>query len=271
MKKQDREQVTNNIKMKKQNKEQATNNKSNKKEQQNTDIIKQNQEGESKFHTYLWYFIIFSLIGLAVEGIAYLILNQTEGARGLLLGSLCFIYGIAAIVLIPVLSKYRSKKVKLFLMSILLVSLVQYVISFMLEGINGAKFWDYTTQMYNLNGRICLMYSIILGIITTIVILLKQYIDKLINKLQGKTRKIVDIIVTILVIIEILFTVWGLVVYSRNAKDALSGKNYISNNNAIEKFENEVFTNELMGKLFPNLRILDDNGILIFATNILED
>jgi len=54
-------------------------------------------------------------------------------------------------------------------------------------------------------------------------------------------------------------------------KETLNGRNYISNNNIVEKFENNVFTNERMGKIFPNMRITTEDGILVYVTSILEE
>lgn len=225
----------------------------------------------SKFHINLWYFIIFSLLGLTAEIITYVIMNKTVGARGTFLGPLCFLYGIAAIILINGLDKIKNKKFKLFITSIILVTLIQYIIGFIIEGINGSRLWDYSNKTYNLNGRVCLIYSVAFGIATTIFILfIKKYLDKLLNKMEGKMIRILDVILTIIISLFILSTIWGFVVYSRNAKEVLNGKNYISNNNLIEKFENTVFTNEIMNKVFPNLRIMGNNGILIYASSILE-
>lgn len=231
----------------------------------------ENENKSSKFHINLWYFIIFSLLGLITENIVYVIMSKTIGARGLYLGPLCFIYGISSVILINALEKLKNKKIKLFIISIILVSLMQYAISFILEGVNGSIFWNYSKKYCNLNGRICLAYSLVFTVIVVVFMLfIKKYFDKLINKMNGKRSKIVDIILTVIITLYILSTVWGFVVYSRNAKEVLNGRNYISNNNIIEKIENIVFTNERMNKIFPNLRIMNDEGTLIYASSILE-
>lgn len=231
----------------------------------------ENENKSSKFHINLWYFIIFSLLGLITETIVYVIMSKTIGARGLYLVPLCFIYGISSVILINALEKLKNKKIKLFIISIILVSLMQYAISFILEGVNGSIFWNYSKKYCNLNGRICLAYSLVFTVIVVVFMLfIKKYFDKLINKMNGKRSKIVDIILTVIITLYILSTVWGFVVYSRNAKEVLNGRNYISNNNIIEKIENIVFTNERMNKIFPNLRIMNDEGTLIYASSILE-
>ena len=39
----------------------------------------------------------------------------------------------------------------------------------------------------------------------------------------------------------------------------------------VEKFENKVFTNERMGKLFTNMRITTEDGILVYITSIFGE
>ena len=52
------------------------------------------------------------------------------------------------------------------------------------------------------------------------------------------------------------------------AKETLAGQNYISNNTNIEIFQNTVFTNERMEKIFPKLRVNDEYGNTIMIKDI---
>lgn len=239
----------------------------------NTEIDTDKKEKNNlKIHNNLWYFIIFSLLGLIFEFILYLIMNKTVGARGVYLGPLCFIYGITALIMIKLLEPLNHTRAKLLIVSILLVSMIQYIVSFILECSYGAKLWDYSGVIANLNGRVCFLYSVIAGLIMAVFIKhIKKHTDILINKFKGKPSKIIDIILIVILIIEILFTIWGFIVYSRNAKETLNGRNYISNNNIVEKFENQAFTDERMGKLFPNMRITTEDGILVYVTSIFGE
>lgn len=230
------------------------------------------EESKLTFHNYLWYLIIFSILGLIIETIfCFITTGNLESRKGLILGSLCPIYGVGAVTIIALLNRYKKHKLKLFIYGTILGGVLEYIISFILESIYGARFWDYSWLEFNLNGRICLRYSVYWGILTLLVInVLKKYIDKLINKIKGKPKLIVDIIVTLILVIDILFTVWGTSVYRKRAKDIMDGKNYITNNTPIQKFENTVFSNEIMSSIFPNLQIVDNEGNLIYITSIFN-
>ena len=225
---------------------------------------------ERKFHKYLWYLIIFSILGLILECVINFIKAKTTDTPFLVTtGPFCIFYGIGAILTILCLQQYKGKKIKLFIIGCILMSAIQYALSFILETIVGARLWNYTWSKFNINGRVCLEYAILWGIITVILIeVLKDFVDKIINLMKGKASTIVDIILTMLIVVLIMFTIWSAKTYATRAKETLAGQNYISNNTNIEIFQNTVFTNERMEKIFPKLRVNDEYGNTIMIKDI---
>lgn len=225
---------------------------------------------ERKFHKYLWYLIIFSILGLILECVINFIKAKTTDTPFLATtGPFCIFYGIGAILTILCLQQYKGKNIKLFIIGCILMSAIQYALSFILETIVGARLWNYTWSKFSINGRVCLEYAILWGIITVILIeVLKDFVDKIINLMKGKVSKIVDIILTMLIVVLIMFTIWSAKTYATRAKETLAGQNYISNNTDIEIFQNTVFTNERMEKIFPKLRVNDEYGNTIMIKDI---
>lgn len=251
-----------------------------KKEKQKKEIVKEESNikkeekrvdnQENKYHKYLSYFTIFSIIGLLLEVISCFVIGKIfKKDFGLILGPLCLIYGLGANIVIILLDRFKENKFKLFILGAILCTAIEYLISFILESIFGAKFGDCAWARFNINGRVCLEHAILWGILTVItVVIFKKYIDLLINKIKGKSRIAIDIILTVLILITIILAVWGAGTYSVRAKEVLNGKNYISNNNIIEKFQNTVFSNEIMEKIFSNMQIIDNEGNWILIKNI---
>ena len=215
---------------------------------------------QRKFHKYLWYLIIFSILGLILECVINFIKAKTTDTPFLVTtGPFCIFYGIGAILTILCLQQYKGKKIKLFIIGCILMSAIQYALSFILETIVGARLWNYTWSKFNINGRVCLEYAILWGIITVILIE---------NLMKVKVSTIVDIILTMLIVVLIMFTIWSAKTYATRAKETLAGQNYISNNTNIEIFQNTVFTNERMEKIFPKLRVNDEYGNTIMIKDI---
>lgn len=214
----------------------------------------------------LIYIIVFSLIGLLIESICGFVITD----KGFVLGPLCPIYGILAITVIKALSKYKNNKIKLFFYGMLIGTLMEYLVSFILEAVFGIKFWDYTGTILNFSERINTIHIPIFGVIIVLIILSTPIIDSIIAKCSGKIKLIIDCFILVILIIDILFTVWGIIVYKVRVKETLNGKNYISNNTFIEKFENQNFSNENMSKIFPRFKMLDNNGEKRLVSDLIK-
>ena len=230
---------------------------------------------ESKYseliHQVVWYMLIFSIVGLVIETIyGYATTGILESRKGLILGPFCPIYGVGAVIILLLLNKYRGHKVKLFIYGAVLGSFIEYLLSFILEAIYGSRFWSYANFM-NLNGRICLLYTVFWGILSVILVdVVKKYIDKGINKIKGKTRKIIDIILIIFLVVDLILTVWGISVYKARAKDIYYDVKIFEEKNILEKAGDAIFTDDIMSAIFPNLRLIDENGNEIWIKDIIN-
>ena len=218
---------------------------------------------------YFLLFMLYSFIGWCMEVTGKLIQYKRFINRGFLVGPYCPIYGTGAILITFLLNRYTNDPFVLFIMAILVCGTLEYLTSYFMEKIYHARWWDYSQRKFNINGRVCLEYAILWGIITVILIeVLKDFVDKIINLMKGKVSTIVDIILTMLIATLIMFTIWSARTYATRAKETLAGQNYISNNTNIEIFQNTVFTNERMEKIFPKLRVNDEYGNTIMIKDI---
>jgi len=220
------------------------------------------------FHQIICYIIVFSLIGLLIEFLFSFL--SVEGRKGLILGTFCPIYGICAAIIIFALNKFNGHKIKLFIWGGILGAFIQFLLSFSLEAIYGIRFWNYINPL-NINGRICLVYVMLWGVISILLIdVIKKYIDKIINKINGKNAKIIDIILAVVIILEILFTAWGIYVYRSRAKDIYDDVTIFEEKNIIEEIGDKIFTDEIMAKIFPNLIFLDNKNNEIWIRDLIK-
>lgn len=244
---------------------------------------------KAKLHYLLWYFIIFSVIGLIIEtSYGFATMGIIESRKGLFLGPFCPIYGVGGAILIFALDKFRSNKIKLALYGGIIGSVVEYVLSFMLEAIYGARFWDYGYVKYNLNGRICIIYSIFWAILSVVLIgLIKPKIDRLIDKIGkdeipveeikknkfkiAKKKSFIDIGVFSFLLIDALITVWAVNTYQNRVINEYYGIEETNRNSIIRNIEDFCFSNEKMLFTFPNLRVRDNDGNEVFVKNMLNE
>ncbi len=59
---------------------------------------------------------------------------------------------------------FRGRPFYTFLIGMVLCDIVEYLTSFLMETLFHARWWDYTYEFMNLNGRICLKHTIFWGI-----------------------------------------------------------------------------------------------------------
>lgn len=221
-------------------------------------------------HQFVWYLLIFSIIGLIIETLyCFITTGILESRKGLILGPVCPIYGVGAISIIAGLNQFKDKKLKLLVYGGILGGIVEYFISFVLEALYGTRFWDYSYLSYHLNGRICLIYSIFWALLSLIII---QWVKPLTDKLIEKIKiKYIDNFIFIFFIIDVLLTIWAVNVYTERA---ISGGREINNSNFFyqAKFyvEESCFSNDIMVKIFPNIRTIDNNGQEIFVRDLIN-
>lgn len=205
----------------------------------------------------IWYLIIFSILGLLIETIfCYITTGVLESRKGLIWGPFCPVYGVGATILIILLNRYNEKPIQLFIAGSIMGNIIEYSLSYILEAMYGARFWDYSYLNWNLNGRICITYSIFWGILAVILIkMVKPIIDKIINKIPNNEK--INITIIILILIDSIATVWAVKTYQNRI---ISNNSQNKKNKIIQYIENTLFSDEKMKKTFPNLRYIDETG-----------
>ncbi len=222
------------------------------------------------FRQFVWYLLIFSIMGLILEtAYCFITTGVLESRKGLILGPVCPIYGVGAVVIIAGLNRYKGNKWKLFLMGIFLGSLAEYLISFGLESIYGSRFWEYSYMKYHLNGRISILYSIFWGVLSVLIIqIVKPLIDKYITKIKHFW---INVLILIVLVFDTIITIWGVNVYIERVE---YGRKKIENPTYFESVKYDIeeicFSNKIMSATFPNMRIIDKNGNEIWIRDLIN-
>lgn len=131
----------------------------------------------------LTYFIIYSFLGWVMESIVRTVCEKKLINTGFLHGPFCPIYGIGSIILFLLLRNFENKLVLLFFSGIIVLTFWEYIVGVMLEKIFKTKYWDYSDQKFNFQGRVCLVNSICWGVLA---VLLVKYIHPFIENLVSK-------------------------------------------------------------------------------------
>lgn len=236
----------------------------------------------------LAYFIIYSVLGYIIETIFGIITKGTwESRQSFLYGPFCGIYGLGAVIMILSLQYFNQNNNRLFWGGFLVGSIIEYVVSWIGEILLNVKWWDYSNMPLNLNGRICVFFSIFWGLLA---IYLMSYInpkvDRLINWIKTKISinklKVITLGVTIFLFIDCVVTGYALKffivrkVYENNLqvvnKEQLDiAYNEIYSNEKLVDFIEKFWNDRKMIRTFPNLKIKDKDGNLIYFADYVGD
>lgn len=113
----------------------------------------------------LAYFLIYSFIGWILESVLKTILEKKFVNSGFLYGPFCPIYGIGAIIMYLGLGEFKEFPILVFILGFLILSIWEYIVGWGLEKVFNTKYWDYSQNKFNIKGRVCLLNSLIWGIL----------------------------------------------------------------------------------------------------------
>lgn len=119
--------------------------------------------------------------------------------RGFLIGPYCPIYGWGGIAIYLLLSKYENDPITLFVLAAVGASVLEYVTSYLMEKMFKARWWDYSEKRFNIEGRVCLVNSILFGILGIIfVYFINPFAVDLLHKIPHNILIVISIIIMVI-------------------------------------------------------------------------
>lgn len=114
-------------------------------------------------------FMTYAFGGWAMEVIISLLQRRKLVNRGFLVGPICPIYGVGALLLSLAVSSDESPLV-IFCVAVVGSAVLEYSVSYIMEKLFRVRWWDYTDQPFNLNGRICAESVLAFGVIGVLIL-----------------------------------------------------------------------------------------------------
>lgn len=172
----------------------------------------------NSWYFYVCFFFVFSVIGWLCETAWVLTDWQRFVNRGFLYGPYLPIYGVGSTLTIICFEKTYNKKTYLgkinikpfliFVYSFIILSVLEYVSSYLLEMIFDMRWWSYDNNKLNLNGRICLKNSIYFGVSGVLIMYsVYSFAIKLTDHISEKFLKIFAWSVSTVMVIDVIISV----------------------------------------------------------------
>lgn len=118
------------------------------------------------FYHLFWAFLCAALLGAFIETVFMLL---TRGAlmnrSGVLYGPFSLVWGVGAVLFTLLLYRLLPYGAPaLFLGGAAVGTAFEYICSWLQEALFGLRFWSYDHLPFNLNGRVCLIFSVFWGL-----------------------------------------------------------------------------------------------------------
>ncbi len=204
-------------------------------------------------------FFIFCVLGYIVEMITCFIAEHKLTNRGFLCGPVIPIYGVGALALLFLLAPFKQNPFLVFFLGLIITTSIEYLTSWGLEKIFHNKWWDYSNQKYNLQGRICLVNSLLFGIGSIIIIyFLGPWIRDFLIQIKDSVLYITALMIFIIFLIDVIYSC--LVAYSLRNRLII-----------VEKLKNEKLS-KIPGLLEQMLskRLASIKGIKKYPNRLLK-
>jgi len=199
------------------------------------------------FYKIVWCFIIGSVIGtLYEEIITFIRLGVWENRSAVILGPFNPLYGTAFIIAILLFHNVKNP-LKVLFFGAIFGGAFEYSANWAQEFFTGSVSWNYYNLFLNINGRTTVIYALFWGLFILIgVKIFFPFISLLIEKIPFKVGVVLTRFLIVFLSLNMLIT------YTMLIRQGLRAKG-IEPYTPIGKIYDEVFTDEYIQELFPNM------------------
>ncbi len=210
---------------------------------------------KSKFNEFFKIFIIFmigSMIGYVVEMIVALVQNGHFVSRqGLLYGPFTPVYGIGILVYYVFFTFVKTRDKKwVFLFSMVIGGITEYLCSYVQEKVFGTVSWDYSQWLFNINGRTTLVHCTYWGFAGLLYV---SFIEPLIPKIEEfiKSHKVKIMATSVAV-----FMIFNVTISSMAAIRQKERVENIPAQGNVDVFLDNMYPDEFMDTVFENKKYI---------------
>lgn len=207
-----------------------------------------NEEKRESLYNLFWIFIVGCAAGWVIEGLyTYFKRGVLINHTALVIGPFNLAYGFGACMLTYLLYKHRNEGYwKIFLIGFIGGSIIEYIMSWGMEWLLGFTAWDYSNKPWNINGRICFLYSLFWGFLAIVWIkFLYPKVMKFIKKMNYDIGKKLAIFLIIFIFFDILLTFSAI----DRAREKEKG---IAPQNKYEEILDKTFNKKYLTNMFNN-------------------
>lgn len=178
----------------------------------------------------LMNFYIFSFFGWIYESTFVSIRDHKLINRGVLNGPILPLYGTGATIVYMLLRPFEAHPSLLYILGMAVATTAEYIVALLLEKLTHAKWWDYSNEPYNFQGRVALIPSLFWGFLSIFLFdFLEPLVIKIIGFIPASTGVYLLTTAIILTLADLSYTVFTTINFSRQLETLFNFRNEIEN------------------------------------------
>lgn len=207
-----------------------------------------------KVYLYFLLFLIYSFIGWIMEICVTFYKSKKIINRGFLIGPYCPIYGYASIIMILYLNHYKDNPLTVFLLAVVICTFIEYIISYIMEKLFNARWWDYSNYKFNINGRVCLINAFFFGVLGTfLVYYANPFFENLLLKINTNTLNTISLILMILFTTDFIISMYATFKLKSSINKINKDNTEEFKKKFREKIENKILSRRIL-KAYPKYK-----------------
>lgn len=140
-------------------------------------------------------FFSFCITGWLWEVLLHIYYDGQIINRGFTHGPWLPIYGVGGVIIITLLKRFRDRPVLEFIVAFVLCGFIEYFTAWLLETVNGEKWWDYSGYFLNLDGRICAEGLLVFAVGgCTVVYLIAPLLDAFFKRIDRRIATVICVV-----------------------------------------------------------------------------
>ncbi len=165
-------------------------------------------------------FLFWGIVGWMIEVVDMRIEAGEFQNRGFLHMPLCPLYGIGMLVMCMLFKEKREAYTVLFFSGIVVATLVEYFVGWLLETLFHTKWWDYSHMRFQIKGRVCLRNSILFGFGAILTIgFIQPVFETVIHRIPSQAGSLAIALIAAALVIDIAASTLRALRYKRESGD----------------------------------------------------
>ena len=148
---------------------------------------------------------------------------------------------------------------------------MEYLVSYIMEKLFKARWWDYSNRKFNINGRVCLENSIWFGLLGALLIyIINPFLSNIISMISDNTLIIIGSILLVIFIVDLIISL-NVTIKIKNTITKLIKKDSTEDfNHKIKEIINSRLLNRRLFKAFPKIKFSVKNKVIDLKNNVKE-